>query len=551
MKRLAIREILSKAQRQHKKVFFLTSLTTLALLLYLFAVVFGIDQLLIVTPINGKVTNQQGVPISDVVVKLQGKETVTDENGKYMFDDINFGTYEFILEKNGYVRHSERVKIKRFSNITDFSLRTLEYGELRLIFEGSDKELVDFNVKINNEPFSIKQDDDMFILDTGRLLTGNYLLEVSSQSYKDFEDKIDLKSGNSEQTYQLEPAGDVVAEFRDYLSGNIISPSEINILLDDKLYESVNSDIPGKIELKDIEIKKEYKVIANLDGYIQKEVSFTPNQGLNSLGAIEMFKDERILLSEDDKIISMFLDGSGKQNLYNVKTSCRVAEIKNQYTLYGCGSIYLLFERVDKDYKLIRDYVVTGGFSTLNIQNLQLVVISSDLKSIEQIHSSINSSTLYTHDKEIDTVVVDFSGTIYFSDTSAVYSYKDSHLEKLIEGNFSLETISPDNSIIVALGSRSSSGNIWGINTKSKQANRITFLPNLYREVKFSDNETIYYLVSDELITGSINSNNFRKVAEDIDYYWLDSHYDFIPVLKEKDTYFVSKENDNIKPVAN
>ncbi|HMT27541.1 MAG TPA: hypothetical protein PKD96_04490, partial [Candidatus Absconditabacterales bacterium] len=61
--------------------------------------------------------------------------------------------------------------------------------------------------------------------------------------------------------------------------------------------------------------------------------------------------------------------------------------------------------------------------------------------------------------------------------------------------------------------------------------------------------ETLYYLVNDELFMGSINNNNFKEIAEEVDSYWVKEGTDFVSVYSNDSIYFVSKENYNKKPM--
>ena len=549
MKLSKLRKVLTSSRKQHKKLFVALSTLSFILFLYLTGVIFGIDKILIETPVEGRVTSSDGSFIPDAEVILQGNKTKTDDKGYFKFEDVDFGTYEIVIDKNGYVRHSDNIKIRRFSNSLNISLKPQEYGEVKIVFKTERALDKDINVKINAQPFVVQTLNEEFIVETGRLLVGNYLLEFSSPDFVDFSEKFNLLSGNSEIVYNLVPSGDLVAEFRDYLSESIIEPEEVAVFLEGEEIEMSDMETPGKFELKDIVIDKEYTITSKLTGFIYREVKIKPEQGLNSLGNVYMFPDDNVIFTEDSLIVSSYLDGTNRKELYNAKNKCNVVKTKAQYTLFACGSNFLLYEKSASDYKLIREYVITGGKYDLNTKNLQMLLLSNDLKSIQQVHSSINTSVLYTHNKEIDSIVVDKTGVIYFSDNEAIYMLQDNGVEKIIDGNYRLDMVTPDNNSILAYGNRTTNqSNIWRIDTKSRFATKITFLPNEYTDLDFEGTEVVYYVVNDALFSGSINNNNFKKITDDIDGYWLQEGSNFIPVQVDGSTHFVSKINYTKKP---
>lgn len=550
MKLSKFRKVFKRAKKQHKRFFFAISVCTFLLLVYLAGVIFGVDQYLIKTPLEGRVVSNDGDDISGAEVILQGQKTITDKNGSFRFEDVKFGTYEIVVDTNGYVRYVEKVKIERFSNYVDISMRAQEYGEVNLTFKTDRTQDKVLNVKINNQPFTVQTLTDKFVVESGRLLVGNYLLEMNSPDYVDFSEKFNLDSGKSEMVYDIEPSGDVVAEFRNYLSEDIVEPGEIIVTMEEQIVVIPEIETPGKLEMRDMEIGKEYRIQLKLSGYLDREVEFVPTQGLNSLGNIFMFVNESVIYTDRGKIVSSFIDGSNRKELYDFTDKCRISLTKGQYSVFSCSSSFLLFEKKGNEYNLIREYVITGSKYDLNTQNLHMLALSADLKSIQQIHSSINTTDLYKHNKEIDSVVVDSKGMVYFSDNEAVYKLIDSEVEKMVDGNYRLDKVSPDNNTILAFGNRSAGqSNIWKLETTTKTVTKITFLPNDYNSLGFEGNDKIYYQVKNELFLGSINQNNFTKISEGIDYYWLNEGSNFFMVMADNSVQFVSKTNYNKKPI--
>ena len=149
MKLSKLRKVLTSSRKQHKKLFVALSTLSFILFLYLTGVIFGIDKILIETPVEGRVTSSDGSFIPDAEVILQGNKTKTDDKGYFKFEDVDFGTYEIVIDKNGYVRHSDNIKIRRFSNSLNISLKPQEYGEVKIVFKTERALDKDINVKIN------------------------------------------------------------------------------------------------------------------------------------------------------------------------------------------------------------------------------------------------------------------------------------------------------------------------------------------------------------------------------------------------------------------
>jgi len=64
--------------------------------------------------ISGKVLDDSGVTIpgANVTIKETGKSTITDENGGYLFSNIEGGTYTVIATNVGYKTFEKKIAIK-------------------------------------------------------------------------------------------------------------------------------------------------------------------------------------------------------------------------------------------------------------------------------------------------------------------------------------------------------------------------------------------------------------------------------------------------------
>jgi len=95
--------------------------------------------------ISGKVLDDSGVTIpgANVTIKETGKSTVTDENGGYLFSNIEAGTYTVIATNVGYKTFEKKIAIKQGESL-----------EVNLLLEGESQSLKEVVVTGSSTPRS-------------------------------------------------------------------------------------------------------------------------------------------------------------------------------------------------------------------------------------------------------------------------------------------------------------------------------------------------------------------------------------------------------------
>ncbi len=519
-----------------KRKYFFTILAVLILLLGVFFVitVFGIDQKIINTPLEGHVVSTNGEEIAEAAVKIQNQIATTNEEGKFYFEDLNFGSYEITVNKNGYSPYKSTVKLKRFSNKLTITLKPEEFGEIKFLFEADIYNGDQVEVKINNNAFPIKPREKGFEVNSGRLLTGSYLLEVLSPDFCDIEKRFDVKPGLATETIVLLPAGDLVTEFEDYLNSQAIRPGKIFINGREPTEEEFTEN---RLELKDLDITKQLKIEIGAEGYLDKVIELQPKQGLNSLGKTILVIEERVLFTDGRSIKSAFFDGSSERQIYAGSSNCEILSQKGSVYLAGCGNKTVAIATENGNYRLLREY--NGRYNTMDFvpTDSNLVTIANDRREIITVKSTGNFSVIFSQEKEILSVIADYSGNIYFSDEDGVYKLPaDNQTNKIsvTVGRYYLQDVSEEGNQILALSrEKSTENNIWVIDTMGGQSRKLNFLPGSFTELRFIEMGKFLFLEGDTLSLRELSSTNPEELLRQVNNYW---------VTPQNKIYFASKQ---------
>lgn len=542
-----------KFTKSHKvAVSILTGLSVI-IITGLILIVFGVDQRFIKSPLSGKVVSDTGTPIADAEVIIQSQTMRSNGSGEFNFEDLRYGTYDIFIKKNGYSQYKERVKIKRFSTSVTVVLKKQDFGELSVLFSTDNTEARQLAVRINNQLFPVTNVEGGFVVHTGRLLTGNYLLDVKSEDYLDFQKRIQLEPGSAEETFKLFPAGDIVTEFEDYTSEKAIIPDKVLVKIGGTEKKLTQGElVENKLELENLDLALELEIVINKTGYLDKAIKILPKQGINSLRKIYLVPEDRVLFTRGPEILSTQVDGSVPKTLYRSEQNCTVLYVKKENYLIRCGMEVFVFIQQEREYRLLRDFVVNSEEFDMLLSAQSLVVVGSDTKEISIVHSANNSSVIYKHNQEIKSIITDFSDNIYFSDNDAVYRLDRQKNEavEIIKGRYYLEDISPDSATILALSLKSSLENtMWAINTKTQQSNRLSFLPKNYHNLRFSSNNEYYYLDNGSLYRNNLDAESQQKLGDNIDHYWYRSSDTLVWIRRKQATGFIHTLNKSEKPL--
>ena len=521
--------MLSRKRMPNKKkvVAVLTSASATLLAILILVLVFGVDQYLFNSDLSGTVVSSQGgVSLQSAEILIQGQSIQSKEDGTFYFPDLRYGVYEIVISKNGYVNYREKIKINRFDTNLNVVLELQEFGDWTLRLEGDGLKEGNLEVLINSQPFKMQKDDNGFFVRTGRLLVGNYKLNMNSDNFLDTESRIEIEAGEHEKIISLNPAGDIVTEFKDYLSDETVSPDEV-IVQSGKDLKKDKYLVENKFEAKDLDIDKELIIVIRKEGYLEKTITTKLLQGQNSLNTTYLIPKWRVLAVEDNKIFSVYPDGSDGETLYEGSGKCILVMVNNNNELVRCGDKLLLYINEANDYRLVREYVSNSNSITLLTNSTKLITIGPSNTNLVEYHSANNYTEIFKHTSEIISILSDKSGSIYFSDADAVYRLDrvENKANEIAKGRYYLSDYSEQReSLLATSNKKSGSNNLWEISIKTKQSTKISFLPGDYMSPRYYGDGGLMLIKDGQLSYGSIAENGMHVLGNDVEDYWLNNY---------------------------
>ncbi len=548
--------------KKYKVLVIVGCLFLATILLMIVSIVLGIDQKVIKTPLEVTVLSSSGEKIEGAEVSIQSHKGKTDSSGKYLFGDIDFGMYEITITKNGFSPYKKMIKINRFSNDLTITLKREEFGEMVLRL-GTDSVIGDsIDVKINNVIFPVNKIENGFELKTGRLLTGNYLLEILSPNYMDTQTRIEVSPGTTEKSLWLFPSADLVTEFEDYVNQEKFIPEKVSVNIAGSVRQ-VNKDelVDNRLEIKDIDITKDVEIEIKHKGYLKKDIKLDLKQGVNSLDKTMLTPEKRYLVVDGKTINSVQIDGTLSRTIYQGEENCFInRDVKNIY-LAKCGNTVVAITTEKDDYRVLREYYWDFNQGDFLSEKNSLVTIGQDPLEIILIPSTNNYFMVYKHNKALLSVVGRGSESIYFSDEEAVYKldpvteqqFLNLSLEtpfplakEVIKGKYFLQDLSPDKGLILAISRNSSNqDNLWIIDINKNQSKKLSFLPGSFSQVRFVKDDTIAYIDNGILYTRQLDSYQQEEVLKGVDTYWLGLPEGMFFAHKQgiSETVFTSRQN--------
>ncbi|MGG7141957.1 endo-alpha-N-acetylgalactosaminidase family protein [Clostridium nigeriense] len=81
-------------------------------------------------PVSGSVSDKDGNPISEAVIRIGTKSVKSDENGNYQLDGLEVGEHNMAVTKAGYKAYSKVVNVEEENNVVDIILEEKEELDL-------------------------------------------------------------------------------------------------------------------------------------------------------------------------------------------------------------------------------------------------------------------------------------------------------------------------------------------------------------------------------------------------------------------------------------
>ncbi|MFQ5493508.1 MAG: carboxypeptidase regulatory-like domain-containing protein [Candidatus Dojkabacteria bacterium] len=484
-------------------------------------IVLGFDQQILPTTLQGYVRDSMGNAVSKASVEVQGIEAETDDSGYFEVSELVYGVYEIKIVKNGYGTFSEEVKLQRLENNIDFVLVPLEFGEVRvqLAVAGSGTSSDDqpfysseFSATLNGTPLSYDRD---FVIETDKLLIGTYALEVTSPYYKDIKSDLVVEPGLNELNLSLNPAADIVAEVKNWLTGDAVNPDKVEVKTGEVFVQLESKDLNGsQIELKDIDLVETIDVKVTKSGFNQLSKSLAVEQGRNSLGELKLVQEGNLLSVIDDgfnnQIFISNYDGSRSKNLLNTSLNCPEVyqTTSSGYVKCGAGLFYV----IDLESGEIVDSLSgSGEIVAYGPASGDIVLVDNFSPSKVTRFVGETAQTVYSGEEGVTSLIFGRDGSVVFTTSNGVWrsTGDESETVKLSEGKFEVMDINSSGKTILLLNKAGGESNIWAIDTENLTKKKITLLPANHSDVRFI-NDNAFVFISDKTGTSGVYIQNIN-----------------------------------------
>jgi hypothetical protein len=317
-----VRENLKKLFR-FTVVFFV--IIIILILTYTVSYFLNLDSRIFKLSFQGKVTNENNLPIKSAVIKFDGRETVTDENGEFKFSDVEEGEVTVEVEAEGYVREEHAVSFQKsfmgYSYAQNFQLESAVVAEISGNF------LADENHKFSDDKLFIN-DKEVEINTKGEFSTsvetGSRVFLFESDKYKDIQQNIEILPGkNFLDDIELIGAGDVIMENKDYVTKQKVTG--IKIIATEIETDQINIG-DSEIRIKDLELNKEYSIRVTAPNHQERDYKFSlTKKGATTLFDFKLVPEGRISYltepedSRDEFLFESDLDGFNTKQITNTE----------------------------------------------------------------------------------------------------------------------------------------------------------------------------------------------------------------------------------------
>lgn len=235
--------------------------------------------------LDGTVVNDKEEPIANAKIKLDGKEATSNDQGKFVYEQLEVKRYVLEISAEGYEDFKQEIAMSRsflnYVNNRVFELKPAGSASIigKFISPDPSYQFLDDKVVIDGETYSVKVDGSFEI---SKLKTGEVEFSLDSINFKDETRTIDLKGGRldlGEMT--LTPAGDIVGNAISYIREDILA--DLKITVEGVPADQIIIDEAGAIRIKDLEVARKYKVRAEKAGYLTRDYEVSINQGENPI----------------------------------------------------------------------------------------------------------------------------------------------------------------------------------------------------------------------------------------------------------------------------
>jgi Tol biopolymer transport system component len=245
----------------------------------------SIDTAIFKLSLNGLVTDPNKQPIANATIKIDGRETTTDSQGKFSIGGLEVSTYEVAVTANGFEPLEQEVGLGRslmnYSNYREFTLTPSGIATLngKLISPISGYDFTNDRIVIAETEYRINDNGAFSIPD---LTTGNTKFEFRSVNFRDEVREFELDAGvQTLPDIVLSTAGDITASVKSWVREDLVLNLKVTVESVDTQYVEISE--AGLLRVKDLEIGKTYKLRSEYPGYETRDYEIKVAQGENPL----------------------------------------------------------------------------------------------------------------------------------------------------------------------------------------------------------------------------------------------------------------------------
>lgn len=269
----------------------------------------------------GTVVDPNNQPVVNATVKLDDKQTTTDNNGRFQFFDLQIQTYHLLIQANAYEDYKEDIVLARgflsYTTYKTFKLSTAGDGSITAKFVASDStyKFLDDKVVVGDKTFKVN--DDGTVNATG-LKTGDVVFEFQSANYKDVKQSFKLEPGKNDRgEIPLTPAGDITASVKSWIKEDIVK--DLGVTVEGVPAEQIKIAEDGTLLIKDLEVGRTYKMRTQWPGYQTRDYSVEVKQGTNEIFGFKVVENGKLPFlrkvgDENELFVSEF-DGSNPKQI--------------------------------------------------------------------------------------------------------------------------------------------------------------------------------------------------------------------------------------------
>jgi len=150
------------------------------------------------------IEDEDGDPIEDATVEVNGMEDNTDEDGEAVFKDLEPGTYDYEVDHDDFESTEDKVEIVDEDEVEEVALvgKVVEYYDLTFVIEDEDGDPIeDATVEVNGME-EITDEDGKAVFEDLELDTYSY--KVTHDDYETEDDKVEIVDQDVTKTVPLE-----------------------------------------------------------------------------------------------------------------------------------------------------------------------------------------------------------------------------------------------------------------------------------------------------------------------------------------------------------